>query len=153
MLLSEVKELLKGMDNVVFRLQDGTEVPAHFHVTEVGSVKRHFIDCGGTMRDDAFINFQLWTAADYDHRLAASKLLNIITLSEDKLGLADAEVRVEYQTETIGVYGIGFENNAFVLYNTQTDCLAKDACGIPEEKWTITAQPEQGCCSPSSGCC
>ncbi|MCF8277315.1 MAG: DUF6428 family protein [Flavobacteriales bacterium] len=149
MKLSEVKEALNGMNEVVFRLEDGTQVPAHFHVTEVGSVKRHFIDCGGTIRNDEAVNFQLWTAADYDHRLAATKLLNIIALSEDKLGLSDAEVKVEYQTETIGVYGLAFRDKAFILTNTQTDCLAKDACGIPQEKKAT----EQACCTPGGGCC
>ena len=149
MKLSEVKEALNEMNEVVFRLEDGTKVPAHFHVTEVGSVKRHFIDCGGTIRNDEAVNFQLWTAADYDHRLATTKLLNIIALSEDKLGLSDAEVKVEYQTETIGVYGLAFKDNSFILTNTQTDCLAKDACGIPQEN-KVT---EQACCTPGGGCC
>ncbi len=155
MKLSEVKEALNGMTNVTFRLEDGTQVPAHFHVTEVGSVKRHFIDCGGTVRKDEAVNFQLWTADDHDHRLAASKLLNIIRLSEDKLGLPDADVEVEYQTSTISVYGLAFDGAAFVLTNTQTDCLAKDMCGIPEEKkkMTIAAVSEQSCCTPGGGCC
>ncbi|MFT7154743.1 MAG: hypothetical protein ACI9Z7_001818, partial [Alteromonas macleodii] len=62
MKLSEVKEALNGMNELTFRLEDGTQVPAHFHVTEVGSVKRNFIDCGGTVRNDEAVNFQLWSA-------------------------------------------------------------------------------------------
>ena len=120
MKLSEVKEALNGMDELAFRLEDGTHVPAHFHVTEVGSVKRNFIDCGGTIRNDEAVNFQLWSANDQDHRLAASKLLNIINLSEEKLGLTNVEVEVEYQTATIGTYGIEFDGKGFVLTNMQT---------------------------------
>ncbi len=151
MKLSEVKETLTGMSELTFRLEDGTTVPAHFHVTEVGSVKRHFIDCGGTVRKDEAINFQLWSANDHDHRLAAAKLLSIIELSEDKLGLTDQEVEVEYQTSTIGTYKLEFDGKAFVLTNTKTDCLAKDKCGIPEEKPKVAVA--QSCCTPGGGCC
>jgi hypothetical protein len=155
MKLSEVKEALAGINELTFRLEDGTQVPAHFHVTEVGSVKRHFIDCGGTVRKDEAINFQLWSANDHDHRLAATKLLNVILLSQEKLGLTNTNVEVEYQTATIGTYGLEFDGKAFVLTNTQTDCLAKDACGIPEKKQMIAVgQSDQASsCDPASGCC
>ncbi len=155
MKLSEVKEALNGMNELTFRLEDGTQVPAHFHVTEVGSVKRHFIDCGGTVRKDEAVNFQLWSANDHDHRLAATKLLNIILLSEEKLGLTDTEVEVEYQTATIGTYGLEFDGKAFVLTNMQTDCLAKDACGIPpaKQKVALGQSTQDSCCAPGGGCC
>ena len=154
MKLSEVKEALNRMNELTFRLEDGTHVPAHFHVTEVGSVKRNFIDCGGTIRNDEAVNFQLWSANDQDHRLAASKLLNIINLSEEKLGLTNVEVEVEYQTATIGTYGIEFDGKGFVLTNMQTDCLAKDACGIPPVKQKVTVGGStQESCTPGGGCC
>lgn len=153
MKLSEVKEALKGMSELTFRLEDGTTVPAHFHVTEVGSVKRHFIDCGGTVRKDEAINFQLWSSNDHDHRLAATKLLSIIKLSEEKLGLTDQEVEVEHQTSTIGTYKLEFDGNAFILANLQTDCLAKDKCGVPKEKVALGEPSQQSCCEPSGGCC
>lgn len=155
MKLSEVKEALKGLSELTFRLEDGTRVPAHFHVTEVGSVSRHFIDCGGTIRTDDAVNFQLWSSTDTDHRLAATKLLDIILLSEEKLGLKDANVEVEYQTSTIGTYGLEFDGNAFILTNMQADCLAKDKCGVPEEKQKIPLgeSSQQSCCTPGGGCC
>ncbi|MCF8464693.1 MAG: DUF6428 family protein [Flavobacteriales bacterium] len=155
MKLSEVKRALTEMSELTFRLEDGTKVPAHFHVTEVGSVKRHFIDCGGTVRKDEAVNFQLWSANDHDHRLAATKLLNIIRLSEDKLALNDVNVEVEYQTSTIGTYGLEFDGNAFVLTNLQTDCLAKDNCGIPQakEKVALGQAAQESCCAPGGGCC
>ena len=155
MKLSEVKEALARINELTFRLKDGTQVPAHFHVTEVGSVKRHFIDCGGTVRKDEAINFQLWSANDHDHRLAATKLLNIILLSEEKLGLTNSNVEVEYQTATIGTYGLEFDGKDFVLTSMQTDCLAKDNCGITEKKETVmVSQPGQtSSCDTASGCC
>jgi hypothetical protein len=71
MKLSEVKQALKGLNNLTFLFEDGTKGPAHFHITEVGSVKRHFIDCGGTIRNDEAVNFQLWSSYDLHHRLKA----------------------------------------------------------------------------------
>ena len=155
MKLSEVKEALKGMSELTFRLEDGTTVPAHFHVTEVGSVKRHFIDCGGTLRNDEAVNFQLWSSYDFHHRLKAEKLLQIIELAEEKLQLADQKVEVEYQSTTKGIYGLKFDGEAFVLTNTETDCLAKDNCGIPTEKikTTIGKMTDESCCTPGGGCC
>ena len=30
-----------------FILPDGDQIPAHYHITEVGHVTKRFIDCGG----------------------------------------------------------------------------------------------------------
>ncbi len=78
MKLSEVKNALLNMDDVNFILPNGNQVPPHFHVTEVGIITKNFIDCGGTVREEKMVNFQLWEANDFDHRLAPQKLLNII---------------------------------------------------------------------------
>ena len=94
MKLSEIKEILPTLDNVEFQLENGTFVPEHFHVTEVGQINKRFIDCGGVIRDEKAVNFQLWNADDFEHRLKPGKLLNIIKLSEDKLGIEDAEIEV-----------------------------------------------------------
>ncbi|MFN3590302.1 MAG: DUF6428 family protein, partial [Spirosomataceae bacterium] len=59
MKLSEIKAHLSTLENVEFQLPSGTFVPEHFHVTEVGLVTKHFIDCGGTERIERVVNFQL----------------------------------------------------------------------------------------------
>lgn len=156
MKLSELKTFLNEAKSVEFQLPNGEMVPNHFHVTEVGQINKRFIDCGGTLRNENVINFQLWTTTDYDHRLSAEKLRSIIELSEDKLDLEDNEIEVEYQGETIGKYGLESQNGVFQLTSTQTDCLAKDKCGVPQEKPRIrlsTLQNQDGCCTPGSGCC
>jgi hypothetical protein len=155
MKLSAIKSELASMDELSFTLPDGTQVPAHFHVTEVGQVSKRYIDCGGTIRQESAINFQLWEDGDVDHRLAASKLLNIIDLAERLLSIPDLEVEVEYQGDTIGRYGLDFNGTDFLLTATQTDCLAKDKCGIPMEKPKIRLSSiAQGpVCTPNSGCC
>lgn len=157
MKLSQIKSLLPDLKEIIFKLEDGTPVPAHFHVTEVGSVNKHFIDCGGTIRHENTVSFQLWSADDADHRLQPSKLLNIIELSENRIGIQDAEIEVEYQTQTIGKYDLDFDGKCFILKNKMTDCLAPDKCGIPIEKprvklseWIV--QPKNTC-TPGGGCC
>ena len=41
-------------------LPDGGEVPAHFHVTEVGHIQKDFIDCGGKRRASRACTLQTW---------------------------------------------------------------------------------------------
>ena len=155
MKLSEVKTQLSAAKAVNFQLENGTFVPEHFHVTEVGVVTKHFIDCGGTIRNETVANFQLWDANDFDHRLKPEKLLNIIQLSEEKLGMEDLEIEVEYQAETIGKYDLDFNGKDFVLVSKQTACLASDSCGIPSQKPKVKLSDlkNQNTCTPGGGCC
>lgn len=157
MKLSEIKRHLNNLSTMGFQLPNGELVASHFHVTEIGKVTKHFIDCGGKLREENIINFQLWEANDYNHRLHPEKLVNIIELSEKVLKLDDLEIEVEYQGETIGKYGLDFDGINFLLTTTQTDCLAKDACGIPVEKTKVALsqinKEVSNCCTPESGCC
>jgi len=155
MKLSAFKEILKTKIAIGFELPNGDLVPGHFHVTEVGQIEKRFIDCGGVIRSEKAVNFQLWEANDYDHRLHPDKLLNIIELSEEKLGIEDAEIEVEYQGETIGKYGLDYLNDNFLLTSTITDCLAKDKCGIPADKLKVNLGDlaNENSCTPGSGCC
>jgi hypothetical protein len=149
MKLSEVKNILATVETVSFKLEDGTAVPEHFHVTEIGVVSKHFIDCGGVVRKENKANFQLWDANDFEHRLKPGKLLNIIGLSEKVLGLENLEIEVEYQSNTIGKYALDFDGKDFVLVNMQTACLAKEACGVPN----LVQLPTANACTPGGGCC
>ena len=151
MKLSDIKTILTTAEAVNFQLPDGTFVPEHFHVTEVGIISKNFIDCGGTVRNEKVANFQLWDANDFDHRLKPQKLLNIISLSEKVLGMEDLEIEVEYQNETIGRYELGFKGSNFVLLSKQTNCLAQDKCGIPAEQ--LKENTKTACCTPGGGCC
>lgn len=155
MTLEQIKKHLGTVQTLTFELQNGTLVPEHFHVTEVGVVTKHYIDCGGTIRIEKVANFQLWDANDYDHRLKPGKLLNIIKLSEEKIGMENLEIEVEYQSETIGKYDLGFNGKNFILLSKKTACLASDSCGIPKEqlKESVPELPTQNACTPGSGCC
>jgi len=155
MKLEEVKSALEHLETIAFQLPNGELVPNHFHVTEVGKITKHFIDCGGTVRNEEVVNFQLWNANDYDHRLHPEKLVNIIELSQKTLDIGDLEVEVEYQGQTIEKFALDFDGTNFLLTTKQTDCLAKDQCGVPAEKPKVKLSEVQNtqACAPDSGCC
>ena len=155
MKVSQLKTHLSTVSEIVFLKPDGNAIPKHFHITEIGQINKKFIDCGGTIRDESIISMQLWESVDVWHRLEPSKLLNIISLSERKLGIEDLEIEVEYQGETIGKFGLGFENYQFLLLAKNTTCLANDSCGIPVEKVkrNLNELTPQSCCGEKEGCC
>jgi hypothetical protein len=153
MKIAEMKQSLMGLEAVNFKLPNGIYLPAHFHVTEVGLVTKHFIDCGGVERKETVANFQLWEAGDYDHRLAPQKFLHILNLSERILGSEELDIEVEYQQDTIGKFGLVFDGTDFLLTPKQTACLAQDACGIPSSQQFALPQLQVACCTPGGGCC
>ena len=156
MKLSEIKNHLSTLKKIAFKLPNEALVQPHFHVTEVGKITKDFIDCGGKVRSEKVVNFQLWEEKDYDHRLHPEKLLSIIELSEKMFKFEDLEIEVEYQgKETIGKYDLDFDGTYFLLTSKLTACLAEDACGISPEKPKVTINEvnKANSCSPDSGCC
>lgn len=157
MKLSQFKQHLEKVSQLNFIQPNGTFVPRHFHITEVGLMTKHFIDCGGTVRIEKTVGFQIWIANDFEHRLEPQKLKTIIGVAENLFGNEDLEIEVAFQSETISCYGLDFNGQNFVLTIKETDCLAKDHCGIPQENQIIklaelqTAQKSS--CTPGGGCC
>jgi len=157
MKLSEFRSHLSGDQPVRFKLPDGSFIPAHFHITEAGLVTKHFIDCGGTVREESAMTMQIWTDYDYDHRLQAGKLAGILDKAEPLLRGKDLKIELEYQIPdgTIGKYGVEFDGSDFQLTQNMTDCLAKKHCGVPEpvqnkNSRTIAAVDA---CAQGNGCC
>lgn len=139
--LSEFTTVLQsaGDARVEFVLPDGTTVPAHYHVTEVGFVSKDFFDCGGTRRRDEYCALQLWVANDVEHGLIASKIASIIKFSEAVITRGDIPVMVEYQRDSISRYAVASTQRVFgkliiSLSSVFTECLAPDRCGV------------EGCC-------
>jgi len=155
MKLSEVKSILKNLDTISFKLPDGSLVPEHFHVTEIGKISKHFIDCGGTVRKEEKVSLQLWNANDYNHRLHPEKFEKIINISEQKLGIEDLEIEVEYQGNTIQKFGLDFDGSQFNLITKKTDCLAKEQCApkIVRPLIKVGKIVQESCCTPGGGCC
>jgi hypothetical protein len=157
MKLSTFRQHLENLTSLQFSLPDGTPVPKHFHITEAGLSSKHFIDCGGTIRMEKNISFQLWVADDTDHRLAPRKLLTIIDIAAPLFGSEDLEIEVEYQLASITRFGLEFNENGFQFTTKETDCLAKDKCGIPYKSSNILIAEipatQNACCTPGGECC
>lgn len=157
MKLSELKSQLLSLESLNFVQPNGYNVPKHFHITEVGLITKIFIDCGSTIRTNKVANLQIWVAQDVDHRLSPKGLLNILEISNKILGDEDLEIEVEYQTETVGKYGLDIKGENFILVPTKTECLAADHCGIPTEKRKMQlvdlGKEDSSCCTPGGGCC
>ena len=154
MKLVEFKNILKNLPKIIFQLENGLSIPQHFHITEVGVITKDFIDCGGTVRNEKVINFQLWYSSDTNHILSPSKIIEILELSEKKFSMENLDIEVEYQNDTIGKYAVSFNGNNFVLVNKMTDCLSKDKCGIEVSKPKVSlSQLQDENCTPGSGCC
>ncbi|MEO0475595.1 MAG: DUF6428 family protein [Planctomycetota bacterium] len=149
MQLSELKQELSQHPDagLAFTLPDGSAVAQHFHVTEVGRVRKDFIDCGGTVRQTDTCVLQVWVAHDVEHRLESVKLAKIIELGRDILGNDDLPVEIEYDVGVITQFAIeSIEASdkviTFKLAGKHTACLAPDQCGIDG------CGDDSGCCEP-----
>lgn len=152
MLVEEFLKLLSENPSAALemRLPDGTCVPNHFHVTEVGRVQKDFIDCGGTRRASTACVLQLWVAQDQDHRLSTTKLASILELATSVFAIRDLPIEVEYETSTVSQYPvrsveITSSSLRIQLGSKHTACLAPELCLVPETGADCCATP--GCCS------
>jgi len=153
MKLNELKSILQSQPDKFprFILPDGDQVPAHFHLTEVGHVTKNFIDCGGTIRKTESGVLQLWVNdGDADHRLSAGKMAKILALGERVLPHAALEAEVEYDDYAISQFPItGFDSSRnhldFTLTTKHTDCLAREKRDAADDR----------CCAQTStaACC
>lgn len=131
---------------------DGEAIEAHFHVTEVGRVRKDFVDCGGTIRSLTTCLLQTWVGDDIDHRITGAKLLRALDHAEPILGGEDLPVELEYEACNVvqlRLVAITPEDGALVmrLASKHTDCLAKDLC-LPAARHPAAEAPA---CGP--GCC
>ena len=130
-------------------LPDGSFVPAHFHVTEVGRVHKDFIDCGGTTRSTTTCVLQVWVAEDIDHRLDTTKVATIVRLAAPLLKTTDLPVEVEYENGVVSQFPVTAAEvtpSGVLLHlgTKHTACLAMDRCGI--------SAADAACCT-TPGCC
>lgn len=116
-------------------LPGGEFVPAHFHVTEVGRVRKDFIDCGGTTRSAVSCLLQVWIAKDVDHRLTTTKLAGILKMAAPLLASDELPVEIEYEREAVSQFPVAAAEvtpSGVLLHlgTKHTDCLAPDRCGV-----------------------
>lgn len=150
MKLIELKNLLEANRDKLFSLQlpDKNQVPVSFHITEVGQINKTFIDCGGKVHSVQTCQLQAWVGEDFDHRIQAGKLADILKLAAAIVPGDDIDVEVEYEATTISQYPIAeysITEDAVVLHlkTKHTDCLAKELCLLPTSS----------CCEGAGGCC
>ncbi len=152
MKLHELKSLLSAHPDKQFRLllPGEKEIPISFHVTEVGHVRKNFIDCGGQTHSQESCQLQVWLGPDDDHRLSTGKLAAILELAKNLLPGDDLDVEVEYEDAAISQYpvsGHAVSEEAVTLHlsTKHTACLAPELCVVP-------SSPSSCGCGPS-GCC
>ena len=150
MTIAELKSTLEphAAKQLLFKLPDGTLMPPHFHITEIGFVKKEFVDCGGTVRIDEKCLLQAWVADDTDHRIDGEKFLQILEHGRPVIPTEALPIEVEYEHPVLSHFPlerVELDNEVVILAlaTKLTDCLAKDVCGVAESD----------CCSPDGGCC
>ena len=150
MKLCELKSLLRAHPAAQprFTLPNGEQIPAHFHITEVGHVAKKFVDCGGTFREREACVLQTYVADDLEHRLAAGRFADILDLGRSILPGDDLEVEVEWDCCVVSQYPIESAHKSgdrleFQLAAKHTDCLAREKCGCEPEAETASAA---ACC-------
>ena len=154
--LRDFRSLLDRHPDKAFqlRLPGGGSVPESFHITEVGRVRKDFIDCGGTVRSRESCLLQAWLGGDDDPRLATGKLAGIMRKAAPLLPDEDVPLEIEYEDTLISQYRVSEAaviSGAVVLKleHKHTDCLAREACGVPEKN----ATPKASACGCGPSCC
>jgi hypothetical protein len=147
MKVEQLMEFLEGSeeDVPVSIAFPGREVPAHFHVTEIGRVEKVFVDCGGALRMNNYCSMQIWVANDVDHRITPKKLHDMICKSEALVSLNDLPVMIEYGEEVVSLYELkDVRYGRLYMEPKKAECLAPEVCGVEVL--------ENKCCS-GDGCC
>lgn len=157
MQLKELKSLLSENADRHFRIRlpDGDAIPLSFHVTEIGHVRKTFLDCGGTRRETETCQLQVWVGEDYDHRIETGKMASILERGKAVLPDDSVPVEIEYEDRAISQYTItGHEITGdaviLALAHKHTECLAPELCGLPAIG-RLPAIGKQSCCGPN-GC-
>jgi hypothetical protein len=159
MILRELNDLLASHSGGHFqiRLPDGSAVPQSFHITEVGRIRKTFLDCGGTLRDITLCQLQVWVGGDDDHRIETGKMAAILKKAHALLPDDGVPVEIEYEDRVISQYTISdheITGDAVILNlaHKHTECLAPELCGLPALPAAGRFTSAAPRCGPS-GCC
>ncbi|MFK7812689.1 MAG: DUF6428 family protein [Maribacter sp.] len=159
---NEFLSLLKEHTNksLLFEYKPGLLVGANYHITEIKNITVDSVDCGAKTDFWKETIIQLWESpSEKDKRkyMSAKKALDILNLVDSiKTMEKEVEVKFEYSNSdfhTAQLFVNSFEINGdqliMKLAVEQTDCKAKDECGVPVE----AGMQEDNSCAPGSGCC
>lgn len=146
---------------LLFEYQSGQYVEANYHITEVKNTVIHSVDCGGRADQWNETVIQLWESpeeigkTDYLKTDKAFSIFNRV----DAIHPMDRNALVKFEYGNNTFHKANLEINdvettadtlIFKLFVSQTDCKAKDDCGVPETALATTS--DEGCCS-GSNCC
>lgn len=146
--------------SLLFEYKSGHLVGANYHITEIKNITIDAVDCGAKTDFWKETIIQLWESPkEKDKRefMSANKALSILNKVDSiKPMEKEVEVKFEYSNSdfhTAQLFVNDFEINANQLIMKlgveQTDCKAKDECGVPIE----VGMQEANSCAPGSGCC
>ena len=145
--------------SLLFQYAPNMLVGANYHITEVKHLTVDSVDCGAGVDAWKETIVQLWESPSdlgKTEFMSAHKAMEILAkVGQIKPYVMDAELKIEYSNahfHTAQLFVNDFEirgnNLMFKLAVEQTDCKAKETCGIPEP----AATQEEGC-TPGGGCC
>ncbi len=145
--------------NILFEYRSGELVRPNYHITEVKNIIVDSVDCGAGVDFWKETIIQLWESPNEENKtdyMTGSKALGILNkVDRLKPMVKDAEVKFEYSNSNfhtaqlfVNDFTIQENNLTIKLSVEQTDCKAKELCGIPAEG----NKQEEACCS-GSGCC
>jgi len=156
--LNTLKE--NGQKELLFEYKEGKFIGANYHITEVKNTVIKSVDCGS--RSDAWNEtiVQLWESPKEIGKRDYMKVDKAYSILEkvDKIYEMDkeAEVLFEYSNDNfhkanLEVHDVELtsEKIIFKLFVSQTDCKAKDECGVDMKEVVVK---ETACCE-DTGCC
>ena len=146
--------------NLLFEYKPGALVGANYHITEIKNITIDAVDCGAGTDFWKETIIQLWESPEElgkTEYMCANKALAILTkVDQIKPMEKEVEVKFEYSnasfhTAQLFVHSYQIQNNdlLFHLGVENTDCKAKETCGVPENINEKVASS----CAPGSGCC
>ena len=132
---------------ITLTLPDETQAPSHFHITEVASISKAFLDCGGRPHLENSCVLQLWVSDDSDHRIKAGKLVKILTKARPLFDSEDIPVEFEHEAPVltrlpIKSHMVDKDVINFILNFKEADCLANDIC-LPKRDFSLPDIPSR----------
>lgn len=145
--------------SLLFEYAPNLLVGANYHITEVKHLSIDSVDCGAGVDAWKETIVQLWESPSELGKtefMSAYKALGILAkVGQMKAYDMEAELKIEYSNANfhtaqlfVNDYEIRGNNLLLKLAVEQTDCKAKELCGLPEP-----ATVQEGSCTPGGGCC
>lgn len=159
---NEFLSLLEQNPNkeLLFEYAPNKMVAANYHITEIKNIAVDSVDCGAGTDFWKETIIQLWESPEEVGKrdfMLAQKALEILN-RVDRIKPMEREVEVKFEYSNALFHTAQLYVNAFTVTEkqlvmhlgvNQTDCKAKETCGVPAAYETVT----ENACSPGSGCC